>query len=149
MSVQSWYVHLDGNSVGPLPFNELQSLVKRSVVNQNTLVSGDGQAWHPAKVAIPSAFSDTPTAPSSTQADYFKPGERWCINTHEGKQYGPISYAELTSWLVGKRLTPSCLVRRESDSEWHRVVDVFTVGASTPSAQVPTCQRDPPPTRVS
>lgn len=121
-----WFVHLNGSSVGPLPVEELRSLAQRTVVNEETMVSVDGRNWQRAAHAIPGLFASHATGTRSGNVnDYFKPGEQWFVNTYDGKQYGPVAYTELMSWIVGKTLTPSCLVRRESDPQWHRVGDVF------------------------
>lgn len=44
--------------------------------------------------------------------------ERWYVLAHDGKQYGPLSRADLDNWYVQGRLAPHSQLLRQGESAW-------------------------------
>ena len=69
-------------------------------------------------------------------------GTAWYVNV-EGKEYGPVSSAELKQWADEQRITPQTAVKKGEQGQWvaaDRVKGLF----SKPSIQQPTEPVSPP-----
>lgn len=71
----------------------------------------------------------TASTPGASQ-----PQGRWTLKTEQGQTYGPISKAELDSWVAQGRVTSNCQLLQEGSGQWQWARDVYpilgTAGAS-------------------
>lgn len=127
-SPTKWLI-LQGESVlGPFEDMELRSLAKKNVLTPTTMVSVDGDTWRRAKDAISGIFDPRPVASPTRSRE--EGGENWHLHSHDGKDYGPVSFAELQRWVLDGSVTAGCMLRKEPDSSWHRASEVFPILSS-------------------
>jgi hypothetical protein len=144
MSTNNWFAQVGPKRIGPLAFGELQRLASTGELSTSSFVSADGVTWQEAgrlpelKFAPPlPAFTSAPIAPSSP-AD-------WHLQSRDGKRFGPVTKAELESWVAGGSVTSACLVWQEGWPGWKVANEVFPQFAIqkpapvVPAASPPAC----------
>ena len=70
--------------------------------------------------------------------------DQWHVRTGEGDQYGPVSKAELDTWVAEGRLDAVCQVRSEGSTTWRNAGEVYPELA-VPNATVGTQANRPDP----
>lgn len=82
----------------------------------------------PASKPTPqAAYRSTPQLP-----------DRWFVKTGTGDEYGPVTKAELDTWLTEDRLDDDCQLLQEGWEQWKWASDVYPSLAGTSSQQVST-----------
>jgi hypothetical protein len=62
--------------------------------------------------------------------------DRWFVKTGTGDEYGPVTKAELDTWLTEDRLDDDCQLLQEGWEQWKWASDVYPSLAGTSSQQV-------------
>jgi uncharacterized membrane protein len=59
----------------------------------------------------------------------------------DGKEYGPVSAAQVRSWIASGRANPQTRVKAEGSDEWHTIEDFPEITAPGPAAGLPLAVR--------
>jgi hypothetical protein len=121
-----WYFLQDGETKGPVQRAEFSSLARLRIVLPMTQVSADKTAWRAASEVFPEAFREA-TAGTSEQSNPQRSAgpQGWYVRSYDGGEYGPVRWAELSSWASDGSITINCQVREGSDGQWKPAADVF------------------------
>jgi uncharacterized protein DUF4339 len=70
--------------------------------------------------------------------------ERWCVQSSDGQQHGPVSRKKLDALAAAGRLDSFCRVRAEDSDEWQWAEDLYPELASTAGSQADDEDLAPP-----
>lgn len=140
---KAWYYAKDGNQIGPVPSDELKSLLRDGTIGPDDLLWREGfPDWRPARQVVdfaklgieppstaplPSFIKEEPVpataderAPASAAAGNARaaaPERAWYF-VHDDKQYGPVSTGEIKDLYAKGRLRAEDLVWNERMVDW-------------------------------
>ena len=99
------------------------------------------------RASQPPSMPSTPPAKTTTRASAPPPlpsaptsaKPKWHVQSYDGNQYGPVTEAELKSWIADGSITPKCQILREGERHWKKASDVFSqLSDAAPAAAPPT-----------
>jgi TM2 domain-containing membrane protein YozV len=145
---REWYLHDNGQQIGPYTPEEVASMVASG------RVSGSAQAWREGMSTWIPIVSVPPPQPASPQNAYQSspgpsPADRcWMVNDR-GSQHGPHSQSELASFVAAGTISPMAMAWRQGLPQWIPLSSIVQMPGYAPTGPAPHLGYQPFPAAAS
>lgn len=99
---------------------------------QQPLTMADEFAGQQVRCPLCKSLLTVPEAAATVEAN--RPDDRWRLRTPDGQTYGPVSRANMETWVIEGRVSDDCQLCSDEDEIWRCAAEVYPVLRPTPVA---------------